>query len=43
MIDFLVLIPFGILSHYPDVDSSHGLREDVKRIMDKVFSEKVVD
>ena len=33
------LVPLEILSHYPDIDISHWLREQFQWIMDK-FSEK---
>ena len=40
---FIILFCFGILSHHPTIDSSHWLEEDVKRIMDKIFRERLVD
>ena len=40
---FVLLVAFGILSHYPNIDKSHWRREYVKRIMEKVFIEKLVD
>ena len=39
---FLLLVPLEILSHYPDIDVSHWLREDVQWIMGKVFREKLM-
>ena len=39
---FLLLISLEILLHYPDIDISHWLREDVHWIMDKVFKEKLM-
>ena len=40
---FKILFLFGILSYYPNIDSSYELREDVKR-MDNFFKEeKLVD
>ena len=30
------------LSHYPDIDISHWLRENYQWIMDKVFREKLM-
>ena len=36
---FLLLVPVEIVSHYPDIDSSHWLREDVQWIIDKGFRE----
>ena len=33
----LYLVPFEILSHYPNTDTSHWSREDVQGILDKVF------
>ena len=39
--DFCVLlVTFEILSHYPNVDSSHWLREDAQWITDRIFTEK---
>ena len=40
---FIVLFLFEILPHSPIIDSSHWLREDVERIMDKIFIQKLVD
>ena len=38
----LFFVLFQILSHYSNTDGSHCLREDVKRIVDKVFSEELI-
>ena len=32
---FVILFPFGILSHDPIIDSSHWLRKYVNRVMDR--------
>ena len=40
---FKILLPFDILSHYRNIDNSHWLREDVKRILEKVFREQHMD
>ena len=37
---FVTLVPFEILSDYPNIDSSHWLREDVQWIAEKIFGEK---
>ena len=37
---FVLLVTFEILSHYPNIDSSHWLRNDVQWITDEVFREK---
>ena len=39
---FLFLDPFEILLHYDLTDSSHWAREDVQRILDKVFREELL-
>ena len=39
---FVILVPFGILSHYPNIGISQCLREDAQRIIDNVFREKVM-
>ena len=36
------MVPFELLSHYPDIDSSHWLREDVQCIIHQVFRGKLV-
>ena len=38
---FKILVPFEILSHYPNIDSSHWPREHVQWNVDKVFREKL--
>ena len=35
----VILVPFEIVLHYPNIDSSHWLSEDVQWIVEK-FSEK---
>ena len=37
---FVLLVTFEILSHYPNIDISHWLAEDVQWIADKNFIEK---
>ena len=37
---FVLLVTFEILSHYPNIDSSHWLKEDVQLITDKIFLKK---
>ena len=37
---FVFLVTFEILSHYPIIDISHWLEENVQWIADKNFSEK---
>ena len=37
---FKLLVTSEILSHYPNIDSSHWLRIDVQWITDEVFGEK---
>ena len=37
---FVILVLFEILSHYPNIGSSQWLRDGVRRIIDKVVSEK---
>ena len=37
---FVLLVTFEILSHYPNIDISHWLKEDVQWITDKIFIEK---
>ena len=39
---FLLLVPLEILSHYPDIDNSHWLKEDVQWVVDKVSREKFI-
>ena len=39
---FVLLVPLEILSHSPDINISHCLRELVKWILDKVFREKLM-
>ena len=39
---FILLVPLEILSHYPDIDISHWLRNHVHWMMDKVFREKLL-
>ena len=39
---FVLLVTFELLSHYPNIDSSHWLRKDVIWITDEVFREKRV-
>ena len=36
---FVLLVTFEILSHYPNIDISHWLTEDVQWINDKNFIE----
>ena len=38
---FLRLVSLEILLHYPDIDMSHWLREDVQGMMDIVFRENL--
>ena len=40
---FIVLFLFEILPLSLNIDSSPWLREDVERIMDKIFIQKLVD
>ena len=35
---FALLVPFKILSHCLNIDSSHWLQEDVQWIIDKVYN-----
>ena len=37
---FLFLDPIGVLSYYPSTDNSQWFREDVQRIIYKVFREE---
>ena len=37
---FVLLVTFEILSHYPNMDISHWLTEDVQWITDKNFLER---
>ena len=36
---FVLLVAFELLSHYPNIDNSHWLRNDVQWIRDEVFRE----
>ena len=38
----VLLVTFEILSHCPKIDSSYWLQEDVQRIKDKFFREKLM-
>ena len=38
---FVLLVPFEILSCYPNIDGSHCFSEDVQWIIDKVFIKKM--
>ena len=38
---FLFVVPLEIFIHYPDIDISHWLREDVHWMMNKVFRENL--
>ena len=38
----VLMVPFEILSCYPNNDSSHWLREDGQWILDKVFRETLM-
>ena len=40
--NFLILVPFDILSFYPNIDSSEWLQENVEWIIEKVFIEKLM-
>ena len=37
---FVLLVTFEILSHYPNIDISHWLKEDIQWITDGFFFEK---
>ena len=37
---FIILVPIEILSHYPIIDTSYWLRENVQLAINKVFREK---
>ena len=37
---FTILVPFESLSHYPIIDSSHWLREEIQLVVDKFWEEK---
>ena len=36
----MLFVPLEILTHDPDIDISHWLKEDVQWVMDKVSREK---
>ena len=40
---FVILVPFEILSLYPNIDSSHCLIENVQWIIKKTFQRKIYD
>ena len=37
----VILVPFEILSHYPNIDISQWLKEVVQWFIDKIFGEKI--
>ena len=39
---FVILVPFEILSQYPNIDCSHWLGKEFQWIIDKVFREKIM-
>ena len=39
MVIFVLLVTFELISHYPNIDSSHWLRKYVQLITDKFFRE----
>ena len=39
---FVILFPLEILSHYPKIDSSNWLLEEVQRHLDKVVRETLI-
>ena len=39
---FVIMVPLGMLSNYPDIDISHWLREQFQWIMVKVFRVKLM-
>ena len=38
---FVILVPFEILSHYPNIDFYQWLKEGVQWSIDKIFGEKI--
>ena len=38
----VILVPFEILSHYPKIDISNLLKENVQLIREKIFREKFI-
>ena len=39
---FVLLVTFEILSHYPNIDSSHWPKQDVKWITKKIYEKFMV-
>ena len=42
VIIFVLLVTFELISHYPNIDSSHWLTHYIELITDKVFREKLM-
>ena len=40
LVTFVLLVTFELISHYPNIDSSHSLRKYVQWIIGKSFREK---
>ena len=38
---FMILVPFEILAHYPNINISQWLKEVVQWFIDKVFEDKI--